>query len=42
MHHSGLLPLLNETVELLFQEGLVKARAQAMFAGHRPLVKGHL
>ena len=28
VHHSGLLPLLKEMVELLFQEGLVKARAQ--------------
>ncbi len=27
VHHSGLLPLLKEMVELLFQEGLVKARA---------------
>ena len=28
VHHSGLLPLLKEMVELLFQEGLVKARAR--------------
>ncbi len=27
VHHSGLLPLLKELVELLFQEGLIKARA---------------
>jgi len=25
VHHSGLLPILKELVELLFQEGLVKA-----------------
>jgi ATP-dependent RNA helicase DOB1 len=24
IHHSGLLPILKETVEILFQEGLVK------------------
>ena len=26
VHHSGLLPLLKELVELLFQEGLIKAK----------------
>ena len=26
VHHSGLLPLLKEVVEILFQEGLLKAR----------------
>ncbi len=25
IHHSGLLPLLKEVIEILFQEGLVKA-----------------
>ncbi len=24
VHHSGLLPLLKETIEILFQEGLIK------------------
>lgn len=24
IHHSGLLPLIKETIELLFQEGLIK------------------
>ncbi|GAB1218944.1 hypothetical protein ENUP19_0009G0050 [Entamoeba nuttalli] len=24
MHHSGLLPVMNETVEILFKEGLIK------------------
>ena len=24
IHHSGLLPLLKETTEILFQEGLIK------------------
>jgi hypothetical protein len=27
VHHSGLLPLLKELVELLFQEGLIKVRS---------------
>ena len=27
MHHSGLLPILKEVIEILFQEGLVKVRA---------------
>jgi hypothetical protein len=27
VHHSGLLPILKEVVELLFQEGLIKAGA---------------
>ena len=31
VHHSGLLPLLKELVELLFQEGLIKVRS----VGHR-------
>ena len=25
VHHSGLLPILKETIEILFQEGLIKA-----------------
>ena len=25
IHHSGLLPLLKETIEILFAEGLIKA-----------------
>jgi ATP-dependent RNA helicase DOB1 len=29
VHHSGLLPILKEVVEVLFQEGLVKVRARA-------------
>ena len=28
IHHSGLLPILKELVELLFQEGLLKVRTQ--------------
>ena len=28
VHHSGLLPLLKEVTEILFQEGLLKARAR--------------
>ena len=27
VHHSGLLPILKEVIEILFQEGLLKARA---------------
>lgn len=26
VHHSGLLPILKEVVEILFQEGMIKAR----------------
>lgn len=26
VHHSGILPILKEVVEMLFQEGLVKVR----------------
>ena len=26
VHHSGLLPILKEVVEILFQEGLIKVR----------------
>jgi ATP-dependent RNA helicase DOB1 len=26
IHHSGLLPIVKEAVELLFQEGLIKVR----------------
>ena len=26
IHHSGLLPILKETTEILFQEGLIKVR----------------
>ena len=26
IHHSGLLPILKETIEILFSEGLIKAR----------------
>ena len=34
VHHSGLLPILKEVVELLFQEQLIKARAPAGCLGH--------
>lgn len=27
VHHSGILPILKEVVEMLFQEGLVKVRS---------------
>ena len=30
VHHSGLLPLLKEVVEILFQEQLIKVRVAAM------------
>ena len=26
IHHSGLLPILKETIEILFSEGLIKVR----------------
>jgi ATP-dependent RNA helicase DOB1 len=26
VHHSGLLPILKEVIEILFQEGLIKVR----------------
>ena len=26
VHHSGLLPIVKEVIEILFQEGLIKAR----------------
>jgi ATP-dependent RNA helicase DOB1 len=26
IHHSGLLPILKETIEILFAEGLIKVR----------------
>jgi len=29
VHHSGLLPILKEVIEILFQEGLLKARSPA-------------
>ena len=29
IHHSGLLPLLKEVIELLFQNGLIKVRLRA-------------
>ena len=27
VHHSGLLPIVKEVIEILFQEGLIKARS---------------
>ncbi len=30
VHHSGLLPLLKEIVEILFQEQLIKARSHVL------------
>jgi ATP-dependent RNA helicase DOB1 len=27
IHHGGLLPILKEVIEILFQEGLIKARS---------------
>ena len=30
MHHSGLLPILKEVIEILFQEGLIKVRSLRM------------
>lgn len=29
VHHSGLLPILKEVIEILFQEGLIKVRLKA-------------
>ena len=31
IHHSGLLPILKETVEILFSEGLIKVRKFEVF-----------
>jgi len=42
VHHSGLLPLLKEMVELLFQEGLVKARAPARSRGVSRVFAQHM
>lgn len=30
VHHSGLLPILKEVIEILFQEGLIKVRIKAL------------
>lgn len=30
VHHSGLLPILKEVIEILFQEGLIKVRTKAL------------
>lgn len=35
MHHSGLLPILKEVIEILFQEGFIKV-------GRRILTKSYL
>ena len=34
IHHSGLLPILKETTEILFQEGLIKVRVMICFLGY--------
>lgn len=31
VHHSGLLPILKEVIEILFQEGLIKVRINNIF-----------
>jgi superfamily II RNA helicase len=31
VHHSGLLPILKEVIEILFQEGLIKVRSKLYF-----------
>jgi replicative superfamily II helicase len=31
IHHSGLLPILKEIIEILFQEGLLKVRVMLSF-----------
>ena len=36
VHHSGILPILKEIVEMLFSRGLVKVSR----VGKRPLVEG--
>ena len=43
VHHSGILPILKEVVEMLFQKGLIKVSAQLVFhdifmCGYSPLV----
>jgi ATP-dependent RNA helicase DOB1 len=35
MHHSGLLPIVKEVVEILFQEGLIKALFATETVGSR-------
>lgn len=30
VHHSGLLPILKEVIEILFQEGLIKVRIMGL------------
>jgi antiviral helicase SKI2 len=34
VHHSGILPILKEVVEMLFQEGLVKVSIFLNFLNH--------
>ena len=41
IHHSGLLPILKELVELLFQEGLLKVRTQLPCAQWHALTPPH-
>lgn len=36
VHHSGILPILKEVVEMLFQEGLVKVLARFLRLGNFP------
>lgn len=31
VHHSGLLPILKEVIEILFQEGLIKVGIKFLF-----------
>ena len=35
IHHSGLLPIVKEVIEILFQEGLLKASSSAHSNTHR-------
>ena len=40
VHHSGLLPILKEVVELLFQEQLIKVGPQIQGGGFRAPAEG--
>lgn len=33
VHHSGLLPILKEVIEILFQEGLIKVGSKFQICG---------
>ena len=37
IHHGGLLPLLKETIEILFSEGLIKVVIRGLFTIVKPV-----